>query len=362
MRILVDGYWWPDGPLSNRIVLQEIVRQWTADYPDDQLTLAIPGDTPAQVPPGVEVARTRLRVHPAINFLELPVLARRHGADAILAFNFAAKSKAGVVFLHDVLFQSNPEWFTRIERAYFSAMPALLSQAHSVVATSRTEHDRIKRHNPHLRRVVSCGLAVPNSLTEADATDPGLGLADQGFLLCVGRLNVRKNLETTLRAALHSGAVSRDFPLVIVGEQSGRITQFDADLRSAADAGVLRFADRLSEAELKWLYTRCAAFIYMSLDEGFGLPPVEAASLGCRVLASGIPIFRETIGGYATLVDPHDIDAIATALRATLATQSDSQPTPYRPSHTWRSVCEVIRGQLQEACAQVNHHQRSEVS
>ena len=114
MNVLVDGYWWADGPMSNRMVLQEIVRRWATDYPGDQMILAVPRDAKksATVPDGVEVVHTRLRVHPAINFLELPVIARRRGTDAILAFNFAANSTTGVVFLHDVLFQSNPEWFT----------------------------------------------------------------------------------------------------------------------------------------------------------------------------------------------------------------------------------------------------------
>ena len=156
MNILVDGYWWAEGPMSNRMVLQEIVRRWATDYPNDQMILAVPRDAKgsASVPDGVEVVSTRLRVHPAINFLELPVIARHKSADTILAFNFAANSTAGVVFLHDVLFQSNPEWFTAVERAYFSAMPLLARRARSVITTSQSERGRIRGLNPRLRRVV----------------------------------------------------------------------------------------------------------------------------------------------------------------------------------------------------------------
>jgi glycosyltransferase involved in cell wall biosynthesis len=351
MKILVDGYWWAEGPASNRMVLLEIVRQWACDYPDDQLILAVPSDanTPASPPDGVDLARTRLRVHPAINFFELPVLARRRSADAILAFNFAANSSTGVVFLHDVLFQSDPEWFTRVERAYFGAMPLQARRASSVITTSQSEVARIRRHNPGLRRVVGSGLSIASSFDTAEPTDPGLDLVSGNFLLCVGRLNVRKNLAVTLRAAMRSGVLSEACPLVVVGEPSGRITHWDHEFRSAIDTGTLRIVERVSDSHLKWLYRRCALFVCMSLGEGFGLPPLEAATLGCRVLASDIPVFRETLGSHATFVDATDVDAVANAIRGIMRTQSPTGRSGYRQAHTWSSVCAAIRSELVSA-------------
>lgn len=348
MKILVDGYWWAEGPTSNRMVLHEIVRQWARDYPGDQMILAVPSHANAStsVPDGVEMAETRLRVHPAINFLELPAIARRRSADAILAFNFAANSSSGVVFLHDVLFQSNPEWFTRIERAYFSAMPLLAPRASSVITTSQSELRRIRGLNPRLRRVVCSGLSVATSFIAAEAADPGLRLVPGEYLLCVGRFNVRKNLAVTLRAALRSGVLSRTRPLVVVGEPSGRITLWDHEFRAAIDAGTLRIVERVSDAHLKWLYSHCALFVCMSLGEGFGLPPVEAATLGCRVLASDIPVFRETLGSHAEFVDATDVDAIADAIRGTMRLQPSARENGYRQPHTWSSVCAVIRREL----------------
>ena len=358
MNLLIDGYWWPEGPDSNRMVLREIIRQWGDDYPDDTLALAVPGETTVPVPDGVELVRTRFRVHPAINFLELPLIARRRGTDAILAFNFAAGTKTGVVFLHDVLFQSNPEWFTRLERIYFSAMPRLAPCAHSVVTSTGAERDRIARHNPRLRRVVNSGLATPSSISTASAIDPGLNLTEGSFLLSVGRLNVRKNLAVTLHAALQSGVLSASFPLVVVGERSGRIAEFDDDLHAAAQAGLLRIVERVSDSELKWLYTHCALFVCMSSDEGFGLPPVEAASLGARVLASDIPVFRETLGSYAMLVDPTDVEAIADGIRTAVRAGPGKAPVAYRPQYTWSAVCEALRRELLEAASQPSTTQR----
>jgi glycosyltransferase involved in cell wall biosynthesis len=349
VKVLIDGYWWPEGPFSNRMVLQEIVNQWTKNFPEDQLLLAVRDDDPtrAPVPAGVETVLTRLRIHPAINFIELPLIARRHSTDAILAFNFAANSKTGVVFLHDLLFQSNPEWFTRVERAYFSAMPILARRARSVVSTSQSECTRIRRLNPRLRRLVSCGLTVPSALSDVAPTDPGLGLPDGGYLLCVGRLNVRKNLALTLRAAIRSGVLSAKFPLVVVGAPSGRIEKLDDQVKNSVASGAVRFVERVSGSELKWLYSHCALFIFLSLDEGFGLPPVEALSLGCRVLASDIPVFRETVGSHATLVDPTDVEAVAHSIRRIVCAQPTDRSSGYRQQHTWSSICGAIRNELQ---------------
>jgi glycosyltransferase involved in cell wall biosynthesis len=245
-----------------------------------------------------------------------------------------------------VLFQSNPEWFTGVERAYFGAMPLLARRASSVITTSQSELGRIRRHNPRLRRVVSSGLSIASSFNAAEPTDPGLDVVSGKYLLCVGRLNVRKNLAVTLRAALRSGALSKACPLVVVGEPSGRITHWDHEFRSAIEAGTLRIVERVNDSHLKWLYRHCALFVSMSLGEGFGLPPVEAATLGCRVLASDIPVFRETLGPHATFVDATDVDAVAIAIRGIMRLQPSASQTGYRQAHTWSSACAVIRSEL----------------
>jgi glycosyltransferase involved in cell wall biosynthesis len=189
-------------------------------------------------------------------------------------------------------------------------------------------------------------LSVASSFDAVEPTDPGLQLSDGKYLLCVGRLNVRKNLAVTLRAALRSGVLSKDFPLVVVGELSGRITRLDDEFRSAIAAGTLRIVGSVTDTHLKWLYHHCALFACLSLDEGFGLPPVEAASVGCRVLASDIAVFRETVGPHATFVDAADVDAIADAIRDIVLRQPSARLTGYGPAHSWSDVCAAIRSEL----------------
>jgi glycosyltransferase involved in cell wall biosynthesis len=346
MKLVVDGYWWRSGPHSNRMVLMEIVRHWLSEYPEDELIVAVPRmrvPTEPQDAPTVRTVDTHLQIHPVINAFELPVVARRLHADGILAFNFASLSRRGVVFLFDVLFQTNPEWFTPIERAYFAGMPALARRAKSVITISTSERNRISHSNPKLNRVVSCGLAIASALKESKAEKPDLPVEPDSFVVCVGRFNVRKNLDITIRALLQAGVLSESFPLVLIGETSGAAANI-SDYLSASPDGAILAASRLSDSELKWLYENCRLFVCLSLDEGFGLPVVEAAVFGAPVLASDIPVFRENLGSWGTFVQPTDEKAIATAALSLVS--SERSTTAYVERHTWGSICRDIRNEL----------------
>src|SRR6478672_8924260 len=105
VRILVDAYWWVDGPYSNRLVLREIVGGWRSAFPDDELVLAIPSkwsDSDAELPAGVERISTRMRRHPAINAIELPLyLKSGRDFDAMFLQNFGAPTSSAAVLVHD---------------------------------------------------------------------------------------------------------------------------------------------------------------------------------------------------------------------------------------------------------------------
>jgi glycosyltransferase involved in cell wall biosynthesis len=347
MKILVDGYWWHEGPHSNRMVLLEIVKHWMRFFPDDELLVAVPkgrkGVGLHRPPVGVSAVTTHMRTHPAINSIELPMIARRESADAILAFNFAAMSKRAAVFLHDVLFQTNPEWFTPLERLYYSAMPILAHRARTVITTSANECSRISENNPRLQRVVNCGLAASSSLTDAEPQRVGLDISTDRFILCVGRFNVRKNLEVTVRALRQSGLLSESFPLVVVGEPSGVPADISEFAEAIANKSIV-IAQSVTDEELSWLYSNCRLFVCLALDEGFGLPVVEAATFGAPILASDIPVFRETLGSYGTFVRPTDTEAIAATARRLVTIDRDSGS--YVARYTWRLVCERIRDEL----------------
>ena len=319
MRVLFDGFWWGRGPVSNRQVLREFILAWAKEYPEDDVIVAVRRRdrkvARAELPAAVAIAGTRLSPQGISAIAELPFVARRVRADVTITHNFTPAFGRAAVFVHDYLFLTAPEWFTRKERAYFVLMPLTARRARWLFTSSASEADRISRLSRG-RMVVPVGLAVGSGLTGASPCRPaGLeGLGD-GFLLCVGRLNARKNLANTIGAALASGRVTDAAPLVIVGEPQGRDAVLSDDVAEAVRRGAVRFLGFIDDDELAWLYSNASALLFLTRDEGFGLPALEALHFGAPLVVSDLPVFREILGRRASFTDPEDVAAIAAAIR-----------------------------------------------
>lgn len=313
MRVLFDAYWWSDGPMANRTVQRELIAAWADSFPGDELILAHRRGSDRSDSPG-ETVTTALWPHAVSNRLELARLARSTHADAVIAHNYAPLRTRSVVFIHDVMFEEHPEWFSPLERLYFSRMLPWSRSAAVVATSSQTEATRIERLRPSAAPVLATGLSVPTALDGATESRPP-ALADvDAFAVTVGRLNVRKNLESILEAAAVAQRVTPQTPLVVVGStaHSGVDSEIPAAARRAIDDRRIVMLGTASDSELAWLYRHTALAITLSRDEGFGMPAVEAAHFGAPLLASDIRVFRETVGGYAGFV-PLDATAQRTA-------------------------------------------------
>jgi len=348
LRILLDGYWLESGPPSGHGLVRAIVEHWTQEYPNDEVFVLMPKRTASDTvapPDKFTLVMTNLRFHPLINWFGLRSAERRHGPfDLVLAQNFSSSSPQGVVFIHDVLFQSNPEWFGFKERLYFGLMTLSARFSKSVLTSSDTEKNRIMRHNPHLKRVVATGLGMPGRDRTEDEQDAVAHLTPGSFVLSVGRLNIRKNLTRTIHGALESGTLAPEAPLVIVGEASGLMNDRTEEILAAERRGDVVFLGFVPDAQLIWLYGNCRFMVFLSLDEGYGLPPLEALSAGATVLASDIPVMREVLGGSATYVDPLDVGEISRSIKRLHHTSGSddraSAPPGLRP---WSSVLAIMR-------------------
>ena len=145
-----------------------------------------------------------------------------------------------------------------------------------------------------------------------------LRAASTPYILIVSRVDGRKNHATLLRAFEQLVADGLPQRLIIAGPDGHGAEHFAAQLdRSPARERVLRLRD-VPDADLPALYAGAAAFAFPSLDEGFGLPPLEAMACGAPVVASDIACLRETLGPAAMLVPALDADGLADALRQIL--------------------------------------------
>jgi glycosyltransferase involved in cell wall biosynthesis len=139
------------------------------------------------------------------------------------------------------------------------------------------------------------------------------------YVLCVGRLNARKNLVGLLRAFERVRArLSEPAQLVIAGPRDYRADELDrAIATSPCRADVVRLG-HVGEERLAALFSGATVFAYPSFFEGFGLPPLEAMACGVPVICSGVTSLPEVVGDAAVTVDPSSVDDIAAALLALL--------------------------------------------
>lgn len=340
MRVLFDAYWWSSGPPSGRNVVRSMVRTWIEDHPRDQVTLMVR-------PAAVDDVQHELRelglpaaVRPAPSYARIHALAavasgRGHEPhDAVITQNFAARPRNAVsaVFVHDAMFAEHPEWFGRRERAYLSALRPSLRRADLVFTSSQTEANRISRVWPETaERTQAVGLHPPRDFEDTIDRRPAT-VGDAPYVLAVGRINVRKNLRRLVEAFLRDPLPS-DHRLYVVGQPDGlRELLPDGDER-------VEMLDRVDDAELRWLYRHASLFVFPSLDEGFGLPLVEARSLGTPAVVSDIPVFRE-LGLADAYFDPESVDDIARTL-------ADAHPRPPQgataDTGSWSDTVDAMR-------------------
>jgi glycosyltransferase involved in cell wall biosynthesis len=237
----------------------------------------------------------------------------RDRLDVLLTQYIAPPLFAGrqVVVIHDILFESNPELFPPLARwrnrllVQFSAR-----RAHSVLTPSHFSRDEIiRRYGIPAQRIA----VAPIGVTPAPARNPTgessilarlLGEDwNRPFLLFVGRIEPRKNVDLLLTACRR--AHRADAMLVVVGR-----ADFGADRTVAAlrDEPSARHLVDVSLEDLMVLYRHARALVFPSVAEGFGIPILEALSLGTRVIHSNTTAIPEIGGRFTRMFDPNAPD------------------------------------------------------
>lgn len=347
MKVLFDGHYWSDGPPSGRMVVRELVTTWINCYPTDTVAVAVNKQcSENDSSTAVEFLPRRIKIHPISNILEMRTLARKISADFTISQNFSSLGAKDAVFIHDGIFADHPEWFTPAERLYFRMIPMLAKYSEFRLTSSRTEAIRLERVFPRLAPVRPVGLAPSPNLLNASPQRPA-HVRTNRFLLAVGRLNARKNIEALIEALFVEELICGSRPILVVGEPNGRTASRSETVQKATLEGAAIFLGSVTDSELSWLYRTCQLFLYPSLDEGYGLPPVEALLFGAQVVVSDLQVFREVTKPNINKVkfcNPNSKSSIAAAVRASLNDNGKScNPSRHE---TWETVVSRIRNEL----------------
>jgi glycosyltransferase involved in cell wall biosynthesis len=189
-----------------------------------------------------------------------------------------------------------------------------------IVPSSATERDLSARFPEAERKVRVIPLAhgeqfVPMGPRDSAPIIGRYGLSFRTYLLFVGNVEPRKNLPAVVEAYNRLRSRGRSAPpLVIVGGEGWKNQAIHRAAAASPFASDIRFLGRVADDELPALMSGALAFVYPSIYEGFGLPPLEAMACGTPVITSNRSSLPEVVGDAALLVDPDDRSALAEAM------------------------------------------------
>jgi len=296
----------------------------------------------ADLPSNFEVALYEKKSKPGFAQLGFTMFLRRLGADLHhIPLNAVPlwMPKPYLVTVHDMstLLFANPTGY-RSNLRHFYLRRGLLHADRVLAVSSATRHD------------VETVLGIPANRIQVvyNAPDPmffpasngGNGASEGGieeqqrlldryrihypFLLYVGRTNPQKNIPrlveafAVLRGELRHHPAYSDLRLIIIGDEISRNSALRHAVIQSRVEDVVRFLGFVPIETLRAFYQAASAFVFPSLYEGFGLPPLEAMACGTPVVCSNVTSLPEVVGDAALIVNPENVFDIARGMKEVL--------------------------------------------
>lgn len=244
-----------------------------------------------------------------------------------LAFDYRGPT---IVTVHDLSWVRYPQTHPaeRVRRMN-RLMPDIVRRADHIVVDSMFIRAEVMAHYgvaPERVSTVLLGVQPDFRPRDEAACQTVLlrhGLRYGAYLLAVGTLEPRKNLQTVLAAfAQLPATLRRRYPLVIVGGAGWRMEAFSASVRQMIARAQVILTGFVSQADLPMLYAAARMLVYPSLYEGFGLPPLEAMACGVPVICADRASLPEVVGNAGILIDALDDRVLAAQIERLIEDES----------------------------------------
>jgi glycosyltransferase involved in cell wall biosynthesis len=234
-----------------------------------------------------------------------------------------------VVTVHDMAVWDHPEWFERpIALQQRLILARALRRARRILTPSQSTRQRLLdllELDANAVDVAPWGVDERFSPGPADrASLDRLGV-DGPYVLAVGTLEPRKNLEGALEAFERLVRDGAEHQLVVAGARGWREDELMARLRASPASARVRVLGRVEEEALVALYRGADCLVYPSRYEGFGFPPLEALACGTPVVCAHTTSLPEVVGDAAVMVELEDPEALRRALADLLASPARRQ-------------------------------------
>lgn len=238
-----------------------------------------------------------------------------HGTNYVVA---PARGRGRVVTVHDTSLLRHPEWCAGATRAYLPALRRAVLEGAFVHTHSRFTAGEVVELlgvPPERVRAIPPGIVIEEEPVGGEVPRRS---GKRRYVLALGAAERRKGLEVLVEAFAALVPGREDLELVLAGPDGPATPEV---VRAVAARGLDQRVRRLGyvdDATRSALLADAAVLAYPSLDEGFGLPPLEAMAAGVPVVASRAGALPEVLDGAAILVEPSDPDALAAGLARVL--------------------------------------------
>lgn len=242
--------------------------------------------------------------------IELPKYLRSIGSPLLLSLcNVAPLMYANnIVAIHDIIWKKYPKtssWKFRLVYSYM--IPHLCKSARHIITVSEFSKNEISKafNIPEKKFTV-----IYNAVDDRFNRNKDESLKHENYFLAVSTVKANKNFQAAVRAFNEFNKTHKECKLYIIGD-TGHKNYKRIDLGTLALNENFKLLGRVSDKDLIRYYSNAIAFLFPSLYEGFGIPPLEAQACQCPVISSNASSLPEVLGDSALFFDPNDIHAFA---------------------------------------------------
>lgn len=361
MHIAFNGWFWDKPYVGSGQYLQQLVHALNRVAPDLNMTLILAPDcqNPSNVPERVNVVTTQGSVNKVgkVWFEQhtFPKLAGQVKADIAHVPYWATPLTSPVRLVTSILDVAPliyPEYANSWGGKLYNALVRATSggNAHVITLSEAAKADIVQYLDVPADQITPTYLGIdsrfhPKLNAENDAIIREKYNLPDKFVLYMGGYDIRKNVRLLLDAYTFVAQTGDAVPLVLAGKEPDWDKSVFPDMRRYAEESNLNnhiiWLGYVDEADKPALYRLASVFVSPSAYEGFGLPVLEAMASGTPVVASDIPVYQETLGGGAFLVESAERMAgaiiallLQDPLRDTMINQALAQATRYQ----WRKT------------------------
>ena len=323
MKIGIDAKWYYNGPPSGVVVVKNLVNSLIEINDGNQLHIFLSKRDQNKAFPYQD---KYVHVHYIwdinsliSNVVAMPIYCIGLNLDVVIFQNYSPliSKYRRISYVHDVIYLSNPEYFSLSEKLYYAPIKFLARRAHRICTISESEKRRLVKYNLGCNGnidVIHHGIRSDykpkekhedKSLKEVTAK---YNLPDQ-YLLYVGRLNIRKNILNLMTAIKYLR--NKTIKLVLAGTYDWKMFDVVDRARQLGIADRIIMTKYVEDEHLPILYALSTVVCFVSYEEGFGLPALEAMASGVPVVVADASSLPEVCGAAGNYIDPHSSENIA---------------------------------------------------